>query len=88
MLKVAIYAIGLISGVGLSGFIRKCTKIAAENARAAAIDECYERQRERTAAFNRGYARAREDYRNMTEVERFADTLEGHKVKLRAREAK
>lgn len=87
MLKVMIYIIGLVSGVLLSAFIRKCTKTAAESARESAIIECHERQRERTDAFNRGYARARADYRNMSEVERFADTLEGHRVKLRAREA-
>lgn len=87
MPDVLAYVLGVFTGAALVLVIRRCTKIAAEKARDAAIIECRDRQRERTNAFNRGYARAREDYRNMSEVERFADTFEGRRVKLHVREA-
>lgn len=87
MPDVLIYIGGVISGGGLVLLIRKCANVAADNARKSAIKEFDSRLKERTAAFNRGYEKAKEDYRNMTEVERFAETLEGHRVKLRARGA-
>ena len=87
MPDVLIYVGGMITGGGLVLLMRKCAMVAAENARKSAKDEFDSRLRERTAAFNRGYERAREDYRNMSEVERFADTFEGRRVKLKVREA-
>ena len=88
MADVLIYICGLISGGGLVLLIRKCANVAAESARKSAWKEFDSQMKERTAAFNRGYRRGREDYINMSEVERFADTLQGHRVKLRAREAR
>lgn len=86
MPDVLIYVGGILSGVGLMATVRRCSDRAADRARKAAWRECEARQHARTEAYNRGYERARQDYRNMTEVERFAETFEGRKVKLKARE--
>ena len=87
MPDVLIYVGGVLTGMALMVTVKKCADCAATNARKAAYRECDERQRLRTDAFNRGYERARQDYRNMSEVERFADTFKGRKVKLQVREA-
>lgn len=86
MPNVLIYVGGVLSGICLMVTVKRCADCAATNARKAAYRECDERQRMRTDAFNRGYERARQDYRNMSEVERFADTFNGRKLKMQMRE--
>ena len=86
MPDVLIYVGGLISGVGLMATVRRCADVAARNARITAYEECKSQQRMRAFAYNRGYERAQQDYRNMSEVERFAETFNGRKVKMQMRE--
>ena len=86
MPDVLIYVGGIVTGVGLMATVRRYADVAARNARKAAYKECEIQQQMRTSAFNRGYDRARQDYRNMSEVERFADTFNGRKVKMQMRE--
>ena len=86
MPDVLIYVGGVLTGTALMVTVKKCAERAAITARKAAYRECDERQRLRTDAFNRGYERARQDYRNMSEVERFADTFNGRKLKMQMRE--
>lgn len=86
MPDVLIYVGGIVTGVGLMATVRRYADIAARNARRAAYEECKAQQKMRTFAFSRGYECAKQDYRNMSEVERFADTFNGRKVKMQMRE--
>lgn len=86
MLKVLIYVGGLLTGVVLMATIRRCTERAAQAARKAAFREFSDRRQAQDEAYNRGYNRAKRDYRNMNEIERFADAFEGRKVKMQVHE--
>lgn len=81
------YAIGVLSGVALLALVQKKVEQARKAAKREGYKECEYHQSIRTEAFNRGYDRARRDYRNMSEVERFAETFNGHKVKMQMRGA-
>lgn len=83
-----IYSLGVLSGAALIIVTRKYMDKAAKIARKEAYREYEDRQSMRTEAFNRGYARARQDYHNMSEVERFADTFNGRNVKMHYREVR
>lgn len=80
-----IYALGVLSGAALLALVQKKVKQARKEAKREGYKECEYHQSIRTEAFNRGYDRARRDYRNMSEVERFAETFNGHKVKMQMR---
>jgi hypothetical protein len=80
------YALGVLSGMALFTFTRKCIIKAERVARKEAYKDYQEKQHLRTEAFNRGYECARKDYSNITEVERFVDTFKGRNVKLRYKE--
>ena len=81
------YALGVLSGVVLLALVQKKVEQARKAAKREGYKECEYHQSIRTEAFNRGYDRARKDYRNMSEVERFAETFNGHKVKMQMRGA-
>lgn len=82
------FTLGVFVGAALIIVVRKSI-IKAERAakKEAYKDYCYH-QSLRTEAFNRGYNRAKQDYQNMSEVERFADTFRNHSVKMQFREVK
>ena len=73
--------------VVLLALVQKKVEQARKAAKREGYKECEYHQSIRTEAFNRGYDRARRDYRNMSEVERFAETFNGHKVKMQMRGA-
>lgn len=79
------YIVGFAMGVATMIILRRNIVKAEKAARKVAMHDFQVRQNIRTEAFNRGYSRAREDYENMTEIERFARTFEGHKVKMQVR---
>lgn len=87
MLKVLIYVFGLVTGAALMQTIRRCAERAAREARKAAMKEFRDQQDARNDAYSRGYNRARREYANMTEVERFASAFEGRRVKTQVRGA-
>ena len=86
MIKVLIYIGGLLTGVTLMVTIRRCAERAAAEAQKAAFREFNTRQQAQDDAYNRGYNRAKHDYQNMNEIERFADAFEGRRVKMQVRE--
>ena len=88
MVKVLIYVGGFLTGVALMVTIRRCTERAAEMARKAAFREFNDRRQAQDEAYNRGYNRAKRDYHNMNEIERFADAFEGRRVKMQVRESR
>lgn len=83
-----IYALGVLSGAVLIAAVRKHVIKAEKAAKKRAYDEYCYHQSIRTEAFNRGYDRAKQDYRNMSEVERLADTFRNRNVKMQFREVK
>lgn len=79
------FALGVLCGATLLIAFQKKVENARKAAKRDGYKECEYHQSIRTEAFNRGYDRARRDYRNMSEVERFAETFNGHKVKMQMR---
>jgi hypothetical protein len=82
------YAAGVISGAAVILIIKRCTELAARNARKTAMKDFEKSQRERTDAFNRGYRLAVQDYGYKSDAERFAETFEGRRVKFQMREVR
>ena len=81
-----IYSLGVFSGAALIIIVRKYIVKAEKAAKMQAYKEYCHHQSLKTEAFNRGYNRAKQDYSNMSEIERFAETFNGRNVKMHFRE--
>lgn len=85
MSNVVIYVLGMVSGLALAFLIIVAMLEAAKRERIKARNEQTQLQRERDAAYDRGYDRALYDQRRLStrsDAEKFADAFEGRRVRF------
>lgn len=85
MSNVVSYVLGMVSGLLLAFFVIVAMLEAAKRERIKARNEQMQLQRERDAAYDRGYDRALYDQRRLSTrsaAEKFADTFEGRRVRF------